>query len=57
MNIRIVTNILEMLHYTLGNRNLVGCYSKRIHKVYGIIVSTVGSAEAWHRDTDDTLAR
>jgi NAD+ synthase (glutamine-hydrolysing) len=57
MNIRIVTNILEMLHYTLGNRNLVGCYSKRIHKVYGIIVSTVGSAEAWHRDTDDTLTR
>ena len=57
MNIRIVTNILEMLHYTLGNRNLIGCYSKRIHKVYSIIVSTVGSAEAWHRDTDDTLAR
>ena len=55
MHIYVVADILEMLSYALGYRYLAYCDAEALHERDGIVVGTVGSAEAGHSDTNYSL--
>ena len=44
-----------MLGDSLGDADLTDGDTQGQHQLDGIVVGAIGSAETWHRDTDDTL--
>ena len=52
----VVVDIMEVLSDGSSNGYLQLLDAQRLHKRSCIIVGAVGSAKAWHRDTDNTLA-
>ena len=55
MLLRVLANILKMLGNRLGDANLTDGDAQLLHKRNSIVVRTVGSSEARHRDTDNTV--
>ena len=56
MDLRILTDILEVLRHCLRNTDLTDSDTQSLHQFHGIVISTVCCSETRHRDADDTLA-
>lgn len=46
VHVDVVTDILKVLGNALGNGNFTDTDAKALHKVHGIVISAVGSAES-----------
>ena len=51
-----MVDILEVLYAGITDAYLTLGNSQFRHQTHGIGMGAVGSSEAWHRNTDDTLA-